>query len=242
MNISAELVEYITRELMKRLNPGSAPPAAAAPGPAPKALLHLVGRTTDLSTPALARLQERFIVREHLEWNDVLPPEASVLITTLNIQALVRVAEGDEGCTVEGRALLGALLNGQPVAALKDGLVWRRYMATAPKPLLARYGHYESVLQSYGLKLVDEDGVVEALLGRAPAAPSTMPFISAQQGRSPAPIKPSGGRRALTEADVMAACPVSGGPGQTLRLAPGDLLTPLARDYALAMKISLVKD
>ncbi len=240
MNISAELVEYITRELMKRL--GSAPPAAAAPHAAPKALLHLVGRTTDLGTPALARLQERFIVREHLDWNDTLPPEASVLITTLNIQAMVRVAEGDEGCTVEGRALLAALLNGQPVAALKDGLVWRRYMATAPKTLLARYGHYESVLQSYGLKLVDEDGAAEALLGRPPAAPPPMPFAPTQQGRPPVPvIKPAGGRRVLTEAEVIAACPVSGGPGQTLRLSPGDFLTPLAQDYVLAMKINLVK-
>jgi hypothetical protein len=240
MNISAELVDYITRELVKRLNPGAAPPPAA-PDAAPKPLLHLVGRAADLGAPALARIQERFIVREHLDWDEPLPPEASVLITSLNIQALVRVADGDEGCTVAGRTLLAALLNGQPVAALKDGLVWRRYQGTAPKALLARYSRCESVLQGYGLKLADEDEVVEALLGRAPTAPPPLVFASVRQGPPPVRPKPAGGRRVLAESDLIAACPVAGGPGQTLRLSPGDILTPLAQDYARAMRINLVK-
>jgi hypothetical protein len=242
MNISAELVDHITRELIKRLNPAAPPPAAAPPAAAPKPLLHLVGRAADLGAPALARLRERFIVREHLDWDEPLPPEASVLITTLNIQALVRVAEGDEGCTVEGRALLAALLNGQPAAALKDGLVWRRYLATAPKALLARYSRCESALLGYGLKLTDEDGAAEALLGRSPAAPPPVVLASARPGPPPARPKPAGGRRVLAESDVAAACPAAGGPDQTLRLSPGDLLTPLAQDYVLAMKINLVRD
>jgi len=46
-------------------------------------------------------------------------------------------------------------------------------------------------------------------------------------------------RRVLTEAEVRAACPVAGGPGQTLVLGPGDFLTPLARDYVLSLKLNL---
>lgn len=239
MQISDDLIQYITSELMKRVRP-DAPAEALAPA---KPLLHLVGRREDLSTPALARIQESFEVREHLNWDDELPREASVLITSLNIQALVRVTEGDEGCTVEGRALLAALLNGQPVAALRDGLVWRRYLNTAPRGLLARYGHCENVLQGYGLKLVDEDQVAEALLGHplaAPKSPQTLP-VPAPPAAAPA-FTPSGsGRRVWSEAKVMEACPASRGPGQTLRLSPGDVLTPLAQDYLLAMKINLVK-
>jgi hypothetical protein len=53
-------------------------------------------------------------------------------------------------------------------------------------------------------------------------------------GRAPGP-----GRRVLTEADLRAACPVAGGPGQTFRLSPGDILTPLAQDYVQSMKIDL---
>lgn len=241
MQISDDLVTHITRELMKRIGDGSSAPTA---GPASKPLLHLVGRREDLSTPALARLQEIFEIKEHREWEDELPPTAAVLITSLGLQALVRVAEGDEGCTVEGRALLTALLNGQPAAALKDGLVWRRYRQTAPRGLLARYAQCEQTLQSYGLKLVDETQAAEALLGRARPGLNA-PLIMAGPACSPppsfAPARSASGRRVLSEACVMESCPASGGPGQTLRLEPGDVLTPLARDYILAQKINLVK-
>lgn len=233
MQISDDLIKHITGELMKRLD-------IRTEG---KPLLHLVGGREDLSTPALARIQDHFDVHEHREWEEPLPGNASVLITQLGVQALVRVAEGDEGCTVEGRALLAALLNGQPVAALKDGLVWRRYMSTAPKGLLNRYAHYESVLQGYGLKLVGENEIVPALLGRPLSAPPALSSMPAKPLPEPATafVRPRTGRRVVTEADLMNQCPVAKGYGQTLRLAPGDLLTPLAKDYALAMKIDLVR-
>lgn len=234
MQISDDLIQHITRELMKRLGGQSAE----------KPLLHLVGSREDMSTPALARLQDSFEVHEHRDWEETLPSNASVLITKLGIQALVRVTEGDEGCTVEGRALLTALLNGQPVAVLKDGMVWRRYLSTAPRGLLNRYAHCESVLQSYGLKLVSEDEVAAALLGRRPAS---APLAPAAMPPQPLPeatftfVKPRAGRRVISEADLMSECPVAKGYGQSLRLGPGDLLTPLARDYALTMKIDLIK-
>jgi len=236
MQISDDLIQYITGELMKRLGQG-APTAAAKP------LLHLVGRREDLSTPALACIQAHFEVRLHQNWEDELPLEASVLITRLNIQALVRVAEGDEGCTVEGRALLAALLNGQPVAALRDGLLWRRYIPTAPRALLARYNSCENKLQEYGLKLVAEDEVVGALMGPPPSVPLAPQIRAAVPPPEPgaAFVRPPSGRRVLSEAKVMEACPASQGFGQTLHLSPGDVLTPLAQDYLLAMKINVVK-
>ncbi|MDR1921117.1 MAG: hypothetical protein LBS31_05150 [Candidatus Adiutrix sp.] len=239
MQISDDLVKYIAGEIKKRLD--------ASP---PRRALILVGRFDDLSATALARLQERFDVREHLNWDDPVPTEAAVLIAKLGLQALVRVAEGDEGCTVEGRALLAALLNGQPVAALKDGLAWRAYMATAPRALLARYAHCENVLISYGLKLVAEEEAAEALLGRAPA-PAVFGGGLASPPAAPASAAPGGGRpegaaakhkgRVLTEADIMTLCPASRGFGQNLSLNPGDILTPLAKDYAQAMKIAVAK-
>ena len=238
MQISDDLIKHITQELMKRLEKGTPLPVSMA-----KPLLHLTGRREDLSTSALMNLQAHFEIKEHRLWEDDLPREAHVLITSLGIQALVRVAEGDEGYTVEGRVLLAALLNGQPVCALKDGLAWRRYLTTAPKGLLARYGHYESVLQGYGLKIVDETEVVETLLGRGRPASAPAAFMPATPLPEPAPsfTRSPGGRRVLSEAEIMSACPASGGYGQTLRLNPGDIMTPLAQDYALAMKINVVK-
>ncbi len=237
MQISDDLVQHITRELMKRLGP-----QATLADPAAKPLLHLVGRREDLGTPALAKIQAGFDVREHRLWDEELPPAASVLITSLGLEALVRVAGGDQGSTVDGRVLLTALLNGQPVAALKDGLVWRRYQNTAPKALLAHYHHCENVLVSYGLKLVDEDEVTAALTGRPPqeARAGVSKPAGHQPTRSPSAWS-GGGKKVLSESDVMALCPVSGGEGQTLSLSPGEILTPLAQDYVLSMKINLIR-
>lgn len=236
MQISDELIKHITNELMKRLS-GKA---------TSKPLLHLVGSREHLSTVCLSQIQECFEIYEHCSWEDQLPASASVLITSLSLQALTRVASGDEGCTVEGRALLAALLNGQPVAALKDGLMWRRYMSTAPKGLLNRYAHYETILQGYGLKLVDESEVTAALLGnRSEKWPLSAPQETlgriGYSGPEPSAAKPQRGRRVISEADIIAECPVAKGLGQTLCLGSDDILTPLARDYALTMKIDLIK-
>lgn len=239
MQISEDLVQYITRELMKRLGLASVEPAAPT---APAKLLHLVGPKEALSPTALAGLEKNFNVYEHKSWDEDLPPEASVLITSLSIQALTRVAEGDEGCTVEGRVLLAALLNGQPVAATKSGLLWRRYHNTGPKGLLAKYVHYENVLQTYGLKLVDEENIVESLLGPVKAAPKAIGFSLGQSWPEPVKsfTKAAGRRKVFSENDLMTACPVAGGLGQTLHLGPADLLTPLAQDYAKAMQINII--
>lgn len=239
MQINDDLVKYITRELMKRLGGVSAPAAAVD-----KPLLCITGGLDKLSTPALMKIQETFEICEFRNWDDAWPAKASVLITSLGLQALVRVAEGDEGCTVEGRALLRAFLNGQPVAALAEGLVWRSYQATAPKGLLNRYRHYETVLQGYGLKLVEENGVTAALSGqttiKAPLGSSSV-LPGPAQGPTPVFVKPAGGRRVWSEADLMNACPVARGEGQTLGLGSGDILTPLAQDYAKALKINIIK-
>ncbi|MDR3176707.1 MAG: hypothetical protein LBU06_09275 [Desulfovibrio sp.] len=257
MQISDELISRVTRELIKRFGSGG----GESPVPAPKPLLHLVGGRAGVSPAFAARLEEAFAIREHTAWEDHVPPEAVVLLSKLGIQALVRVASGDEGCTVEGRALLEAILLGRPVAVLESGLAWRA--SGAPKALAARYAEYEKTLESYGLKIVDEDGVIPALLGRETgdggplreaASPVPERFTNGTGG-SPGKSLPrdacgrasqalnvlkSGGRRVINEAAIKAACPEARGLGQTFATSPGDILTPLAKDYALAMRINLV--
>jgi ethanolamine utilization protein len=225
MEITDELVRKITEELRRRLEL-EAPPSAGRPR------LLVVGDTAALSPEAQAELRKHFEVLENpADCRDSCEAEA-VLVTRLSLQALVRVAAGEEGCTPEGRALLAALLQGRPAAVLTNGLVWRRYQGTAPRPLLDRYVRCEDLLASYGVKLVDEAEIIAALLGRS-AGRDRPPSAALVSGR------PKVRRRALTEAEVRAACPVAGGPGQTLVLAPGDFLTPLARDYVQSLKLNL---
>ena len=83
------------------------------------------------------------------------------------------------------------------------------------------------------LKITEE---VRRRLG--PEAPAETTAETVRPGpAAPAPVR--GRRRVLTEAEVRAACPLAGGPGQTLSLEPGDILTPLARDYVQSLKIDL---
>ncbi|MDR2800697.1 MAG: hypothetical protein LBB52_05450 [Desulfovibrio sp.] len=228
MQISDELVNRVTRELLKRLGDGESADRAQKP------LLHLVGGRAGVSPDLAARLEESFAIHEHIAREDHVPPEALVLLSKLGVQALVRVAWGDEGCTVEGRALLEAILQGRPVAVLESGLAWRAFKA--PESLSARYAEYEKTLQNYGLKIVDEDGAIPALLGRETRAGAGEPTREAM----PCAAQKRGGRRVINETAIKAACPEARGLGQTLAISPGDILTPLARDYALAMRINLV--
>ena len=222
MEITDELVGRITAELWRRLSPET-PPADVRPR------LLLTGDPKALSPEARSEIQNHFEILESPVYSEASPAAEAVLVTCLSLQALVRVAAGDEGCTPEGRDLLTALLEGRPAAVLKSGLVWRRFQGTAPRPLLDRYVRSEDILVSYGVKLVDEAEITAALLGR-----------SAPRDRPPRPAPaPRPRRRVLTENEVRAACPVAGGPGQTLCLAPGDVLTPLARDYVQSLRISL---
>jgi hypothetical protein len=223
MEITDDLVRYITDELLKRLARGG----EAAPADRPRLLL--VGDPRDLSPPVLAEIRRHFEVLTEPPADPSEPFEASVLLTRLGLQALVRVAEGEAGCTPEGLALMAALLHGRPAVVLKSGLVWHRHRGAAPRALLDRYARCENSLTSYGVRLAEEGGLIAALVGREPAA---APPSGPRPGR----------RRVLSETEVRAACPAAGGPGQILNLEPGALLTPLARDYVLSMKIALVRN
>jgi hypothetical protein len=70
--------------------------------------------------------------------------------------------------------------------------------------------------------------------------PEASPAVGRPAQDAPVSGRLQGRRRVLTEAEVRAACPAAGGPGQTLVLAPGDFLTPLALDYVRSMSIKLI--
>ena len=237
MQITDELVKYITAELLKRLNPQSSVELKAE-----KKLLHLVGPKEALSTITTAKLNECFEIYHHQNWDDALPLNAVVLLTELNLQALVRVAEGDEGCTVAGRCLMTAILNGQTVVALEEGLVWRHYLSTAPKPLLAKYAGYERILQSYGLKITREENLLQVLCGHKTQVTADSSFVAPVPAIANAVSPNAGrGRKAISEAAIKAACPEDKGFGQTFTLNSDEILTPLAKDYAQVMKLNIIK-
>jgi ethanolamine utilization protein len=237
--VNDELVTKITNEILRRLN---SPGLKAADGKPAKKPLLTVGPLESLSVPVQTALKERYEICSVDTWESSDLPSAPLLMTTLGLQALCRVASGDEGCTIEGRVLLSALLEGRTAVLLNTGLVWRRFKDTAPKVLEANYLSYESTLRSAGLKIVSNDEILTALEG--PLAPAWSPSLSplyqaicpAAQTKTARAVR----GRVLTENCVQELFPKGSGPGE-FKLNCGDILTPLAKDYLLAQKITVTK-
>ncbi|MDR2386818.1 MAG: hypothetical protein LBE80_04435 [Deltaproteobacteria bacterium] len=234
MIIDEQLVTRVTNEILKLLKAKGAPaspPGPPAPEPAKpeaaKATLMVVGPLSALSEKTQSLLAEKFSLLPIRGLDQSGRPQAPLLITALGLQALVQVASGDEGCTEEGRALLSALLEARAVWALEAGLAWRKLSPLAPRVLVSIYRSAEATLVSAGLKIVPESGLMEALGQKNPLA-----LVS---------TKPRAGQssRVLTESILKNLFPEGAlGP---LELRPGDILTPLGRDYLLAKKIPILK-
>jgi ethanolamine utilization protein len=224
MQIDDKVVSYITRELLKRLGQDLSE----------KVPLAVIGGS--LSTTALAAVESRYAVSTQ----DSLDPDFSgntvVLVTKLSIQALVRVAEGDPGCTAEGHALLWAILRGKKAYVLEEGIEWRSFSTQMPGALHAQYTACEQKLAGYGVKIIREADIGTALSGKAAPQVSPHPVQSV-----PSVAVNKGTKQVITELELSRLCPASKGKGQTLVIGSADILTPLARDYITAMSITVTK-
>jgi ethanolamine utilization protein len=238
MIITEELVSLVTGELLKRLGLVASSQSELESGP--KSILLLVGEKK-ISAQTREKLSQSF---EILEPNDYcgppLPPKYTALLTTLGLQPLVRVAQGDDGCTIEGRVLLDAFLKGMPVAALEEGLYWKNFVQTAPPLLLNIYKNYQERLVSFGLKIVSEEKAPDTLLGKNSHTSGNKPPLGFKAPDNPDnQVNGYKGNRAITENEMKTICPPAKGLGQKFSLEHGSLLTPLAKDYISAMKIEI---
>jgi hypothetical protein len=234
-DVRDELVDRIVAEIVKRVAAKEAAAQSPSPPPCPAAKPPLLvsGPLGALAPETAAALSAQFDIVAAESFDTSGLPRAPLLMTGLGLQALVRVSQGDEGCTVEGRLLLEALLEGRRAVILEGGIVWRRHQGTAPKPLIASYLACEAALASCGALIRPDSLILEAL--KAPIGPPAAPAAPA---RCQAPGLPPRAGRVLSEARVRELFPRGTGPA-TLELSPGDVLTPLARDYLLAQKIEL---
>lgn len=158
-----------------------------------------------------------------------------VLVPTLSMNTAARLALGLMD-SLFSTLVLGALLAGKPVIAVRDGadpygnggLVFSETSDGAPA-LRAQLARHLRTLADYGITLVGDDRFETAVFRqlRTGAAPSAPP---------PAAVTPDlGGGLFVTQADLLAY-----EPGSTLRLPPQVRLTPLAQDTIRARRLQLV--
>lgn len=191
---------------------------------------HIFGETTirDLGANTIVELEPWIDVSEHIRRADL------VLVPTLTMNLVARLALGlmDAAATT---LILGALLAGKKVLAIRDGAEpsGKRGEALGAVPggspvLWKLLEDRLATVASYGMELIGKDGFLfrmEQLL-IAPRGPQ-------------AATQPQAAPASIAGAIVTAAEIQSLRPGTSLALAPGQRLTPEASDLAARLGLRL---
>jgi ethanolamine utilization protein len=237
MQIDDKVVSFITKELLKRLGQDF---FSSDPGEAEKVPLVIIGGSSSLGAAALSAAENRYSITAQETLEPDFADNVLILVTKLSIQALVRVAEGDPGCTPEGHGLLWAILRGKKAFVLEEGIEWRRFSTQMPRALHEKYAACEQKLASYGVKIIREADIGAVLSTGSSGKAALSAPLPPVQGASSISVNP-GTKRVITELELSQLCPVSKGKGQTLLVGSADIITPLARDYITAMSITVSK-
>nr|WP_325196578.1 hypothetical protein [uncultured Oscillibacter sp.] len=224
MNVTPELLEEITRQVLAALSAGT-----AAAGP--KGLL-VGGAGWTPSVPGCCWADEK-------EYQGDISPYTMVVCGQVSSAQLCDMALGRD-TTPAACAVSKALLAGKPVYLAEEGLPHRASRATANPRYYAMLEDYVTRLTQFGVRVAPR-AELERLLN-CQTAPATAPVkvcepVAAPVVESPAACEPFCGVLTAEEARRLAkTC------GGTLRLGDGAILTPLARDVLRDKHITLLEE
>jgi len=144
-----------------------------------------------------------------------------VIITRLDLVQLADIAQGRPGDPV-CCAVVQALLNGIEVILLETAPIHRQYAGKSSTGLYTLLEGYVRTIQGFGVKLMTQDRMVDQ--AELPVKPPKY--------QAPAPVSVQGGAKPnpqclITESAALAMAAAAEG---TVRLKPGTILTPSARD------------
>lgn len=219
MNITPEFLEEITRQVVAAL-------AAEMPASGPRGLL-VGGGGWMLAVPGL-------LWAEEAEYQGDITPYTMVVCRRIRCAELCDMALGRD-TTPAACAVSKALLAGRPVYLAEEGLPHRASRAAANPRYYAMLEDYVTRLTQFGVRVAPQAELERLLSGQAPA--KTAPA-------SPEPPEPAAGCAGesepfcgvLTAGEARRLAKTCGG---TLRLGPGAILTPLARDVLRENRVAL---
>lgn len=223
MNVTPELLEEITRQVLAALSVG-------APAAGPKGLL-VGGAGWTPSVPGCCWADEK-------EYQGDIAPYTMVVCTQVSSAQLCDMALGRD-TTPAACAVSKALLAGKPVYLAEEGLPHRASRATANPRYYAMLEDYVTRLTQFGVRVAPR-AELERLLGcqsAAAQAPAKTCETAAAAAEIPAASETFCGVLTAEEARRLAkSC------GGTLRLGEGAILTPLARDVLRDKHITLLEE
>ncbi|MHB8916843.1 MAG: glycosyltransferase family protein [Desulfocucumaceae bacterium] len=196
---------------------------------------HLVCTAASRNVHRLAGLKERLKPEAVVEAAEADPWELLQGARAVAVPALTRsTAAKVANAYFDGlgaQVILEALMAGLPVVAARDAADpanpgWRALGLGAPAPGLAR-------ALNENLRRLETLGVVLVQAGEMGPALSTL--IAGPEKSQPGGQQNHGRRRLISSREIVAAA-----GSAVIRLEPGDIVTPLARDLAAQQKVRLM--
>lgn len=211
------LVEAITRQVLAALA------GAEAPGAKPRALLLGAGDWGDL--------REHYTLEGVADYERTgsLAPYALVLLDHVAPTLLADLALGRGNCAV-ARAVSEALLTGKAVYLAEEGVLHRAQYTGANPGYFAMLEEYTTRLASFGVHLGKRQALTRLL------TQETDPPCPREQPAAPKPLAAEAAPKLLTAEAARKLCQSCGG---VLTLAPGTVITPLARDVLRDQRVRL---
>lgn len=211
------LIQAVADEVYKRLQQNQT--VEATPAVKPKAVL--------LSTEPVSKLEG--MLNPHYDvqyYEESLRDCDLIIIPTLCIQLLSNLANGISAGNRE-RFVLTMLLKGKKVIALEEGLLYRKYKATAPVLLYKLYSEFADKLENYGIRIVQTPELLAACLEE-----------NGQADVQPIEDNPSEqnvlSKKVITEAELK-QCHFRN--IKTVVIDRNSIITPLAQDYLRMQKM-----
>jgi len=154
-------------------------------------------------------------------WEDVVSKVHGVVLPVVRLEHLARIATLLSECSVSALALAG-IAQGKPVLASSFEVErLKRSSGRLPGPFLSAFHQHLRTVESFGVKFLDSATLQRSLVqNQAVTVTASM----------------SGGRDVLTAEDLEAA--VRSGQ-KVLQLAPGTIVTPLARERASQLNLEV---
>ena len=235
----SRIVEEVTREV---LSAGTDPQAFAAAGACGKRVLFICRGGRELPY-RLAEGAEILDIHDYEAYQDITRYDR-VVIGKLPMVQLCDIALGRMADPVSC-AVLHALLNGTEVLLLDGTLEFQQYRGKEGSPALYKQlNEYVHKLQIYGIKLYVDRDVKKVEVSPSPAHGGQETSVSWQSKRS-LPETPRGSAKpnagsVITEADAVALISALQPDETLIRLDPGAILTPSARDVFIRHRIEVI--
>lgn len=163
----------------------------------------------------------------------------AVILYGLTNEALGKLASGV--CdTAYTRLAAQAILSGKRVYVPAEQVELYRYAQTAPAPYYAMLQEKLALLEASGVTICPQNALEDCILEEPAAAPRKAAPCKEAPAAEPAAVKEMQlAKRVITERDVTEA---SAAKVTCIRIPAKSIVTDLAKDYALARNIRLIRE